>query len=121
MKDITQPKSSSKIILVENGKTIEDEKEVADVFNNFFVEKIQDLKDNIDQTLVEDAFKRLKEKMEPMKLKFSLKKVSEKTVLKAIKGMKNKKRSGLNEITQEQLKSGAEILVIPLTSLVIFT
>jgi hypothetical protein len=56
--------------------------------------------------------------MEPRKLKFSLKKITEKTVLKAIKGMKNKKSSGLDEITQEQLKAGAEILAIPLTRII---
>jgi hypothetical protein len=65
VKDITSSKSSSTISLVENGKKTEDEKEVAEVFNSFFVEKIQDLKNNIDQSKVEDPFIRLREKMEP--------------------------------------------------------
>ena len=56
--------------------------------------------------------------MKPKNLKFSLKKVTESTVLKTIKGMKNKKSSGLDELTQEQLKSGAEILAIPLTRII---
>ena len=116
VKDITSPRSSATINLIEDGKIIEDEKEVADVFNSFFVEKIKDL--NIDHSMVEDPCTRLREKMEPKKLKFSLKKITEKTVLKAIKGMKNKKSSGLDEITQEQLKAGAEILAIPLTRII---
>ena len=32
--------------------------------------------------------------------------------------MKNKKSSGLDELTQEQLKSGADILAIPLTRII---
>ena len=39
VKDITSPRSSATINLIEDGKIIEDEKEVADVFNSFFVEK----------------------------------------------------------------------------------
>ena len=32
--------------------------------------------------------------------------------------MKNKKSSGHDELTQEQLKSGAEILAVPLTRII---
>ena len=42
-------------------------------FQQFFVEKIIKLKDNIDPNYVEDPLIRLKEKLEPMKLSFSLK------------------------------------------------
>ena len=88
------------------------------MLNVFFVSKIQKLHDNIDKNLVEDPYAKLEEKMKPKNLKFSLKKVTEKQVLKAIEGMKNKKSSGLDELTQEQLKSGAEILAVPLTRII---
>ena len=35
--------------------------------------------------------------------------------LKTIKGMKNKKSSGRDEVTQEQMILGAEVLTVPLT------
>ena len=40
------------------------------------------------------------------------------TVLKAIKQMKNKKSSSRDEITQEQMIMGAEVLAIPLTRII---
>ena len=118
VKDVTNPKSNSTIRLLEEGKIVEDEKEVADIFNNFFVTKISDLKDNIDSSKVEDPLTRLKKKIESKNLKFSLKTVSEKKVLKAIKAMKSKKSSGLDGLTQEQMIAGAEILAIPLTRII---
>ena len=118
VKDITNPKRDSNIVLVEDNKTIEDEREVAEIFNDFFIDKINLLKENIDQSKVEDPCTRLKEKMESKNITFKLKLVSEKMVLKTIKNMKNKKSSGLDEITQEQLKMGADILVIPLTKII---
>ena len=38
--DITKQKSATGITLIENGKSIDDEAEVANIFNVFFVEKI---------------------------------------------------------------------------------
>ena len=82
------------------------------------INKIQKLKDNIDPNYVEDPLTRLKAKMEGKNLHFSLKSVSEEKVLKTIKGLKYKKSSGRDEITQEQLKLGAEVLAIPLTRII---
>jgi hypothetical protein len=85
IKDVANPKSDSTIRLVEDGEIIEDEKEVADIFNTFFVSKISDPKDNIDSTKVEDPLTRLKKKMDSKNLKFSLKTVSEKKFWKQSK------------------------------------
>ena len=52
--DITNPKCDKKWILEEQGVTIEDDQEVAEVFNDFFITKIRDLKANIDQNKIED-------------------------------------------------------------------
>ena len=38
--------------------------------------------------------------------------------LKTIKGMKNKKSSGRDEVTQEQMILGAEVLTVPLTRII---
>ena len=57
---ITSPKSESTWRLNENGTIIEQESEIAEIFNSFFVDKIQDLKQNIDQNLLEDPLIKLK-------------------------------------------------------------
>ena len=44
--------------------------------------------------------------------------MSEAKVLKTIQGLRNKKSSGRDEVTQEQLKMGAEVLSIPLTRII---
>ena len=67
---------------------------------------------------MEDPLEKLQVKMQPKNLKFSLKTVTEEQVLNAIKQMKNKKSSGRDEITQEQMKLGAEVLAIPLSRIV---
>ena len=116
--DINKPKSAAGITLLENGIKISNEKDVAEIFNVFFVEKIVKLKENIDPNYVEDPLTRLKEKLKGKNLHFKLKTVTEAKVLKTILGLKNKKSSGLDEVTQEQLKMAAEILAIPLTRII---
>ena len=59
---------------MENNVKIVDEEQVAEIFNQFFVEKIQNLKDNIDPKYVKDPLVKLKEKFDGKKLHFSLKK-----------------------------------------------
>ena len=47
VKDITAPKSTNQWTLNEEGKEVENEEEIAEIFNDFFVTKIKDLKENI--------------------------------------------------------------------------
>ena len=118
VKDITNPKSESNWKLKENDEEITEEGKVADVFNNFFVQKIAKLKENIDSRYVEDPLQRLKKKMEGRNLKFSLKQVTERKVLKVIKSMKQKRSAGRDGLSQENLILGSEILCIPLTRII---
>ena len=62
VKDISNPNRNNNIILTENGKDVSDEKEVAEIFNNFFIEKIEKLKENIDITMIEDPLERLRQR-----------------------------------------------------------
>jgi hypothetical protein len=48
------------LTLNEDGKIIEDEKEIGNIFNSFFIEKIINLRENIDQTMVKDPTEKLK-------------------------------------------------------------
>ena len=57
--------------------------------------------------------------MENKKLRFTLKSVSEKTVLKAMKSLKPKKSGGPDGISQEQVVLGSETLAVPLTRIII--
>ena len=65
-----------------------------------------------------DPFSKLRSKLQGKNLKFNLRTVSEKEVLKIIKSLKPKKSFGPDGITSETLKLGADILVIPLTYII---
>ena len=67
-----------------SGTIITEEKEVANTLNKFFVNKIIDLKKNIDPTKITDPLMQLKEKMAKTKLKFELKPVIVKEVMKTM-------------------------------------
>ena len=61
MNDIISPHDKKSLILNEDGKKIEDEKEIGNIFNSFFIEKIINLRENIDQ-MVTDPTEKLKKK-----------------------------------------------------------
>ena len=85
--------------------------DIADKFNDFFVEKIVNLKANIDKDFVSDPLSKLKEKQKDSNLRFSLKTVQTKTVSKSIKKLKNKKSSGEDGHTQNQLCLSNSMLI----------
>ena len=94
---------------------MEDPLQVAEEFVTFFKEKIEKLEANIKKNPNIDPLSELKKKMKHSNLKFSLRTVKEKEVLKILKALKGKKSYGLDGITSEILKIGAEVLAIPLT------
>ena len=57
----------------------------ANAFNDFFVTKIQKLKDSIDKDCIEDPLKKVRTKMKPNNSKFSLKKITQKQLKKRSK------------------------------------
>jgi hypothetical protein len=52
--DVISPQDKKSLTLIEDGKIIEYEKEIGNIFNSFFIEKIINLRENIDQTMVTD-------------------------------------------------------------------
>ena len=103
-----------------NGDVIKDEKEITNVFNDYFVSKIKLLKGNIDLNYVEDPLARMKEKMEQKTNKsapLSFKLSSRKKTMKMLQKMKKKKGSGVDGLSQKQLVMGSDILAGPLTLL----
>ena len=103
--------------LKDGGKETEDEQEIADTFNKFFVDKLANLKKNIDPEMKKDPLEKLRKKMQGRNLKFSLKPVTEKTVKKAMHAMKKKKSAGRDGISQECLLIGKDIIKIFLQEL----
>ena len=129
--DILKPERLAKpSIKIQIGdQLIEDPRQVADTLNVFFKEKVEKLaagikKQTINSRIPEyvdpdyDPFIRLREKLRGSKLKFSLKPVSEKVVLGLLKALNPKKSFGIDGITSEILKIGAEVLALPLTYIV---
>ena len=76
--DITKPRPKAKWILEENGEEIEDEKEIADIFNDYFIQKMERLKENTNKDYVKEPLERLKKKLDRKNLKFTLNTVTEK-------------------------------------------
>ena len=81
-------------------------------------QKGNNLKENIDVNQKKEPLTKLKEKRKGKNLKFELRTVSEKKVRKAMMGMKKKKSSGPDGISQENLILGTDVLVIPLTRII---
>ena len=116
--DIATPRVEAKMTLKENGKIIENESEVAEILNDFFITKIKDLKSSIDPQMKEDPIQRLEKKLANNSNTFRFKLVSEDTVQKTINSLKQKRSAGADDLTQQQLKHGAENLTGPLTKII---
>ena len=93
---------------------------LAEKFNSFFKEKVEKLAENIKKNK-SDPLSRLREKLHGKKLNFTLKTVNETEVLKILKSLKPKRSYGIDGITSEVLKLGAEVLVVPLTYIINFS
>ena len=104
-----------------DNKLIEDPLQLAELFNTFFKDKVQNLANAIKKDPKIDTFSRLKGKLQGSNLRFTLKTVTENEVLKIIKSLKPKKSYGFDGITSEVLELGAEVLVVPLTYIINFS
>ena len=65
--------------------------------------KIKNLKNDIDQELVEDPLTKLKAKLESKNISFSIKEISKKNLKLTLKKLKKKKSTGCDRLSQEQL------------------
>ena len=90
-------------LLIENGQTVKDEKELTNIHNTHFKDKIEKIEREIPKT-DESPTRRLKESLEGRGLKFGLREVSEKQIEKAIKSLKNKSSSGTDFVSPKVIK-----------------
>ena len=97
-------KTESKIKLTEDGQTIEEEAKVASLINEFFVDKIEKLKVNINPAWKTDPLLRIKK----LESKFSFQKVSVDHIQRVIGRMKNSGSSGIDGISAKMLKATQE-------------
>ena len=79
---------------------------------------MQKLKQNINPALKSDPTQKLKEKMRGRGSFLRLRPVSEKEVAKAIRGLKSKKSSGFDGVSQELLKSLSSVITLPLKTII---
>ena len=117
--DVLNPRKENEWkIINKDGTVVSDELEVAETFNDFFIDKIDQLKNNIDKTIVEDPLVRLKEKMKSNTKKLEFKQITQKQLTKHMKKLNKKKSSGLDGLSQENLILGSKNLVGPLTTII---
>ena len=101
----------------EEGSTTSDHQEVADIFNSHFINKVELLKANIDDSFKGNPLDNLSAQKKP-DVSFSLKPISQKQLLKHISKTKKKKSAGSDGLSQDKLVLGAKSLVYPLLQIV---
>jgi hypothetical protein len=117
--DVLNPrKENSWNIINDEGVEIVEEKEVAETFNKFFINKVEELKKNIEPKDVEDPLVRLAEKMKNNPNKLEFKSISRNQLRTHLKKLKKKKSSGLDGLSQENLILGTENLLGPLNVII---
>ena len=119
VKEVINPrKENNWNIITEDGGNIIAEKEVAEAFNEFFINKVEDLKKNIEPTHVEDPLVRLTAKLKNLKTSLEFKTVTQTQMKAHLKKLSKKKSSGLDGLSQENLILGTKNLLAPLTAIV---
>jgi hypothetical protein len=118
--DILKPERISKntLKIETDDKLIEDPLQLAETFNMFFKDKVENLASGIKKNKNIDPLLKLRNKLQDADLKFKLKTVRENKVLEILKLLKSKKSHGHDGISSEVLKLGAKVLVIPLTYII---
>jgi hypothetical protein len=110
-KSVINPRIKTEHQLKVDNDLIQDHSTVAKLFNDFFVSKVEGLRNSIDATGLPDPLSKAKSGNNNL---FVLKTVTEGQVLKAIKKLKNKASTVLDDINSKVLKAGGEVLSVPL-------
>ena len=117
--DLINPKKESNWnIRTGKGENITADEEVAEAFNDFFINKVEELKRNINPAHVEDPLARLSAKLKNIRNSLEFKTISQTQMKTQLKKLSKKKSSGLDGLSQENLILGTKNLLAPLTSIV---
>ena len=118
-KEVIDPrKENNWNVINDKGENIKNEKDVAETFNDFFINKVEDLKRKINPTHVQDPLEKLAEKLKNIQTSLEFKTVSQKQMRNHLKKLSKKKSSGLDGLSQENLILGIPNLLAPLTVIV---
>ena len=117
IKDILKPEQMVRRSLKVDveGVTVENPQELAELFNEFFLKKIRKLREKIRKQDDIEPLSILKNKVKDLGLHFELREVEEKQVMKILQKLTPKTSCGIDGISSEVLKLGAEVLCVPLT------
>ena len=98
----------------EGDRIVDDEKDLENIFNKFFKEKIEKIKDGIETTQEDDPIGKMHELVAGKDLFFEMRPVSLEQTTKALKSLKSKKSSGNSSVPKVVIKGAAEVLALPL-------
>ena len=136
--NFTNKNKTQKIILVENKEIIKENKEIAEIFNNYFVNIVKDLNipeinhsklsensSNIDTEPIDIIIQNFSDHLSILKIKeninqieiFSFKLINEMDIETEIKALNSKKAPGVDGIPVNILKETIDILKYPLAQL----
>ena len=112
------PNSNAKIIISENSKLGTDQKEVSEIFNEFFVNVADEIGKGVpfDSTTHPSICKIRENIKEDKSLSFSI--VTESKVSKLIDKLQLRKATGADKLSCKILKLGKPVLQSPLTGLI---
>ena len=101
----------------EDGSTSSNHQEVADIFNSFFIKKVEDLKSSIDKDYTMDPLDKLSAQKKIEKT-FRIKPVTQQQLIKHMSKMKKKQSAGIDGLSQDKLVLGSKSLIYPLLQII---
>ena len=112
-------KKSANVKIVEQGNEIQSNSEAAEIFNQYFHDKILGLRERINDSYKKDPLRKMEEKVQgKVNLDFKLRTVTEDKVLKILSSIKAKRSSGFDDISADLLKKAAPVICVPLTRII---
>ena len=115
-------KDDPTILLNENGKIISDQKEVCDVFNDFFVNVAKDIGSNCDNDFTEHpSILKINDQQETTQDQFNFTHTDAEYIQKSISKLQTKKATGVDGISAKILKSCSNTIAQPITNLINFS
>jgi hypothetical protein len=116
--DVLNPRRESEWnIINKEGISVTEDKEVSEMFNELFVNKVEDFNSGIDATKIEDPLSRLKERMKRNKTTLEFKTITRHQLIKHLKKLSKKKSSENDGHSQENPLLETANLVTPLNAI----
>ena len=116
--EISKPRGNNKIILQDSNIKIDNETEVAQKFNKFFINKIYKLRAKLEHCSRTDPLSKMKEHIGKKKLNFQLRTISSSQVKKIIKKLNNTNSTGSDNISTKVVKAAIDVIAEPITCII---